>query len=134
MRDEAARALRAYEDMLDRPYERRFERSSTSRSRSRDSSRAEAAATALRERPVVEQPPRSATAPGRAYGSHRRADGYVSGAQPGRRTVQITGQVQAPRRRSQTQAALVARPDRAALWAFLLALFLVVMAIATAHG
>jgi hypothetical protein len=58
----------------------------------------------------------------------------VAGAQPGRRTVQITGQVQAPRRRSQTQAAFVARPDRTALWAFLLAMFLVLMAIATAHG
>jgi hypothetical protein len=29
---------------------------------------------------------------------------------------------------------MVARPDRTALWAFLFALFLVVMAIATAHA
>jgi hypothetical protein len=137
MRDDAARALREYEDFLARPYERRFERSS---GRS-GSSRAAAAATALRERPASEPAsapkpapePRRTTAPGRAYGSHRRDQG-VPGGQPGRRTVQITGQVQAPRRRYETQAAFAARPDRAALWAFLFAMFLVLMAIATAHG
>jgi len=120
MRDDAARALRVDDEMLERPYQRRFERSSsTGRS---------GTATALRERP--------ASAPGRAYGTHRRADApvRVAGAQPGRRTVEIRGQVQAPRRRSQTQAAFVARPDRTAQWAFLFALFLLVMALATAHG
>ena len=113
MRDDAAGALRLDDEMLDRPYERRFERSSGSGSTA------------------------TATAPGRAYGTHRRADAsmtHVTGAQPGRRTVEIRGQVQAPRRRSQTQAAFVARPDRTAQWAFLFALFLLVMAIATAHG
>jgi hypothetical protein len=79
------------------------------------------------------------TAPGRTYGARRRVDGHhdlghIAGHQPGRRTVEITGQVQAPRRRSQTSSALVARPDRTALWAFLFALFLVLMAVATAHG
>ena len=121
MRDDAARALRVDEEMLDRPYERRFERSSPS-SRART-------ATAVRDRP--------AGAPGRAYGTHRRAESTssrVAGPQPGRRTVEIRGQVQAPRRRSQTQAAFVARPDRVAQWAFLFALFLLVMALATAHG
>jgi hypothetical protein len=120
MRDDAARALRVDDDLLERRYERRFERSSTT-------GRA-GAATALRERP--------AAAPGRAYGTHRRADSTAlrAGAQPGRRTVEIRGQVQAPRRRSQTQAAFIARPDRTAQWAFLFALFLLVMAIATAHG
>jgi hypothetical protein len=119
MRHDAAGALRLDDEMLDRPYERRFDRSSgTGRA---------GTATALRERP--------AAAPGRAYGTHRRADGpRVAGPQPGRRTVEIRGQVQAPRRRSQTQAALIARPDRTAQWAFLFALFLLVMAIATAHG
>jgi hypothetical protein len=104
MRDDAAGALRLDEDLLDRSYERKFERPSASP---------------------------------RAYGTHRRADtsaSRVAGPQPGRRTVEIRGQVQAPRRRSQTQAALVARPDRTAQWAFLFALFLLVMAIATAHG
>jgi hypothetical protein len=105
MRDDAAGALRLDDELLeDRVYERRFERT-------------------------------SASAPGRAYGTHRRADiSHVTGAQPGRRTVEIRGQAQAPRRRSQTQAAFVARPDRTAQWAFLFALFLLVMAIATAHG
>jgi hypothetical protein len=99
MRDDAAGALRLDDEMLDRPYERRFER---------------------------------ASAPARAYGTHRRAD--IAGPQPGRRTVEIRGQAPAPRRRSQTQAAFVARPDRTAQWAFLFALFLLVMALATAHG
>jgi hypothetical protein len=151
MRDDAARALRvddemplqrpelrsvstfddAYADLRARASESRFERTPR-------------AAVALEE-PAVERPRRETvslprTAPGRAYGAHRRGDGYdpvyrhVAGRQPGRRTVEITGQVQAPRRRSQTSAAFVARPDRTALWAFLLALFLVAMALATAHG
>jgi hypothetical protein len=52
---------------------------------------------------------------------------------PGRRTIQITGQAAPPRRRS-SSSAFVARPDRTAMWAFLLALFLVLMAVATAHA
>ena len=120
----------AYADLRARATERRFERSHP----------APTAAVALDERPAVERPepvrlPR--TAPGRSYGSHRRGDAlssssHVVGHQPGRRTVEITGQAQAPRRRSHTAAAFEARPDRTALWAFLLALFLVAMAIATA--
>jgi hypothetical protein len=52
-----------------------------------------------------------------------------------RRTVVITGQpVPARRRRSPTQQQIAARPDRVALWAFLLGLFLVVVAAATAHA
>src|SRR3954453_3260532 len=51
---------------------------------------------------------------------------------PGRRTVQITGQAAPPRRRSTTSTAFVARPDRTAMWAFILALFLVLMAAAPA--
>ena len=73
--------------------------------------------------------PAARNAPGRAYGSHSR--GEAAGYQPGRRTVEIRGQA-AARRRSHTEAAMVARPDRTAQWAFLLALFLVVMAILTA--
>ena len=59
---------------------------------------------------------------------------YASTGVPGRRTIQITGQAAPPRRRSTTSAAFVARPDRTAMWAFLLALFLVLMAVATAHA
>jgi hypothetical protein len=59
----------------------------------------------------------------------------VHGGVAGRRTVQITGQAAPPRRRpSPASNALVARPDRTAMYAFLLALFLVLMAVATAHA
>ena len=52
-----------------------------------------------------------------------------------RRTVRITGQPVPPRRRtSSTQRQIQARPDRIVLWAFLLGLFLVFMAIATASA
>ena len=55
----------------------------------------------------------------------------------GRRTIRITGQptpTPPRRRRSAAQQQIVARPDRIALWAFLLGLFLVFMAVATAHA
>jgi hypothetical protein len=52
-----------------------------------------------------------------------------------RRTVIITGQpVAARRRRSAAQQQLAARPDRVALWAFLLGVFLVLVAAATANA
>jgi hypothetical protein len=55
---------------------------------------------------------------------------------PERRTVTITGHPTParPRRRSAAQRQLVAQPDRVALWAFLLGLFLVVVAAATANA
>jgi hypothetical protein len=54
---------------------------------------------------------------------------------PQRRTVTITGQpTPRPRRRSAAQQQLAAQPDRIALWAFLLALFMVVVAAATANA
>jgi hypothetical protein len=53
----------------------------------------------------------------------------------GRRTVKITGQpVPARRRRSATASQIEARPDRIALWAVMLGLFLVFMAAATANA
>jgi len=56
-------------------------------------------------------------------------------AENGRRTVTITGQPVPPRRRrSPAVTQLQARPDRIALWAVLLGLFLVFMAVATAHA
>jgi hypothetical protein len=54
-----------------------------------------------------------------------------------RRTVTITGQPAPrprPRQRSGAVHSLVAQPDRIALWAFLLALFMVVVAAATANA
>jgi hypothetical protein len=54
---------------------------------------------------------------------------------PNRRTVTITGQTVAPRRRPSVTAQRVgARPDRIAGWAVLLGLFLVFVAEATAHA
>jgi hypothetical protein len=75
----------------------------------------------------------------RAYGSGQGGSaGMVRtstvGGIEGRRTIQITGQAAPPRRRSTTSTAIVARPDRVAMWAFALALFLVLMAVATAHA
>ncbi len=56
-------------------------------------------------------------------------------ADNGRRTVKITGQpVPVRRRPSPTQSQIQARPDRIALWAFMLGLFLVFMAVATANA
>jgi hypothetical protein len=53
----------------------------------------------------------------------------------GRRTVVITGQPVPPRRRPpRAQAQIQARPDRVAMWAFALGIFLVFMAIATANA
>ena len=56
-------------------------------------------------------------------------------AENGRRTVVITGQPVAARRRpSVTATRIQSRPDRIALWAVLLGLFLVFMAVATANA
>jgi hypothetical protein len=52
-----------------------------------------------------------------------------------RRTIKITGRpYPPPGRRSSTSRQIAARPDRVALWAVLLGLFLVFMAVATAHA
>jgi hypothetical protein len=53
---------------------------------------------------------------------------------PTRRTVTITGQTVAPRRRPVTSTRTGARPDRIAGWAVALGLFLVFVAEATAHA
>ena len=89
------------------------------------------------ESPSPEQQPRRREPRPRAYGNRSESSDrptYASAGVPGRRTIQITGQAAPPRRRSTTSAAFVARPDRTAMWAFLLALFLVLMAVATAHA
>ena len=58
---------------------------------------------------------------------------YLAAVPYERRTVKITGQpVPARRRPSPTASRIQARPDRIVLWAFLLGLFLVFMAAATA--
>ena len=92
-------------------------------------------------RPVEADPePRRREPRQRAYGTREYSTSRPStslsaaGGVPGRRTIQITGQAAPPRRRSTNSTALVARPDRTAMWAFVLALFLVLMAVATAHA
>ncbi len=63
-------------------------------------------------------------------------DGYApTYAENGRRTVRITGHPVPPRRpQSARRSEIEARPDRIALWAVLLGLFLVFMAVATANA
>jgi hypothetical protein len=51
-----------------------------------------------------------------------------------RRTVTIAGQPAAARRRRSVIESQLAQPDRIALWAFLLGLFLVAVAAGTAHS
>jgi hypothetical protein len=51
-----------------------------------------------------------------------------------RRTVTITGHPTPPRRRPSIVETQMAQPDRIALWAFLLGLFLVAVAAGTAHA
>jgi hypothetical protein len=51
-----------------------------------------------------------------------------------RRTITITGQPTPGRRRRSVVEAQIAQPDRIALWAFLLGLFLVAVAAGTAHA
>jgi hypothetical protein len=58
----------------------------------------------------------------------------AAGAQPGRRTITITGQPTRPRRRTAMVEARLAQPDRIALWAFVLGLVLVAVAAGTAHA
>ena len=56
--------------------------------------------------------------------------------EPERRTITITGNPTPVRskRRSPAQTQIAARPDRIALWAVMLGLFLVAVAAATAHA
>jgi hypothetical protein len=51
-----------------------------------------------------------------------------------RRTITITGRPTTPRRRRSVVENQLAQPDRVALWAFLLGLFLVAVAAGTAHA
>jgi hypothetical protein len=73
-------------------------------------------------------------------GPSRAATAWAEGrtplrAAPERRTVHITGQTVAPRRRPSVSATrTVARPDRIAGWAVALGMFLVLVAELTAHA
>jgi len=70
-----------------------------------------------------------------------RSRGFERPASAERRTITITGHPVPPRRRRSTASRpspakqqIAARPDRLALWAFLLGLFLVLVAAATANA
>jgi hypothetical protein len=62
----------------------------------------------------------------------RRADSEAPVAE--RRTITITGRPGPARRRRSVMESQLAQPDRVALWAFLLGLFLVAVAAGTAHA
>jgi hypothetical protein len=62
----------------------------------------------------------------------RRADAEAPVAE--RRTIRITGRPGPARRRRSVMESQLAQPDRVALWAFLLGLFLVAVAAGTAHA
>jgi len=80
--------------------------------------------------------PARAAAP-RSYGSRTgappRAEPRPRDDAP-RRTVVITGQPSPLRRRSPGLARVAAEPDRTALWAVMLGIFLALIAVATAHA
>jgi hypothetical protein len=82
--------------------------------------------------PVPLRPAETATKPGARR--FERSDGERERAAGERRTITITGQPTPPRRRRSVVEAQIAQPDRIALWAFLLGLFLVAVAAGTAHS
>jgi hypothetical protein len=93
------------------------------------------------EGPVAEPVPlravEDATSPGpRRFEHHAAAKAQVEPVPvPERRTIAIAGQpAPPPRRRRSVMEAQMAQPDRIALWAFLLGLFLVAVAAGTAHA
>ena len=65
----------------------------------------------------------------------RRADRYAAAPMAEVRTIRIDSNRPAPRRRPDpVKAAVGARPDRVAMWAVLLGVFLTVVAAATGHA
>ena len=94
--------------------------------------------------PVPLRPAEDATTPGARRFERRAAAGRAGAAErrpaadpaaaAERRTITITGQPTPARRRPSLVEAQMAQPDRIALWAFLLGLFLVAVAAGTAHS
>jgi hypothetical protein len=97
------------------------------------SSRPAAEPEAPRRNSSPERRPQATRAPApRSYGSRRG----VAPPRPEapRRSVTITGQPHAARRRSPALARVAMEPDRTALWAVMLGIFLALIAVATAHA
>jgi hypothetical protein len=84
--------------------------------------------------PVPLRPSEDATSPGSRH-FERSAPSPPSEAPPAEsRTASVAGQATPARRRRSVIEAQMAQPDRIALWAFLLGLFLVAVAAGTAHA
>jgi hypothetical protein len=99
----------------------------------RESGRFErAASTEASAEPVPLRPAEDATSPvPRRF--ERSGTPAASEAPAERVTIQIAGQPTPARRRHSMVESQMAQPDRIALWAFLLGLFLVAVAAGTAH-
>jgi hypothetical protein len=142
MHSAGARALREDDNQMSREavllqWERKIEaeerRDEGRFTRSADQAQPEAEAA----EPVPLRPDEDATHPEPRRFERRPAAAPAAVAQPlaDRRTITITGQATAPvRRRRPVLDAQLAQPDRIALWAFLLGLFLVAVAAGTAHA
>jgi hypothetical protein len=83
--------------------------------------------------PVPLRPAEDATSPVPRRFERSSPSPAGSAPAPERRTIQIAGQPTPARRRRSVVEAQMAQPDRIALWAFLLGLFLVAVAAGTAH-
>jgi hypothetical protein len=85
--------------------------------------------------PLPKRFERSTPAPGGTAPALEAQTTAASGpaAVPEPHTIQIAGQPTAARRRRSVVESQMAQPDRIALWAFLLGLFLVAVAAGTAH-
>jgi hypothetical protein len=129
-----ARALREDDDGMSREavllqWERKIEDAERRESGRFERATAEEAPVA---EPVPLRPVEDATSP-----EPRRFERAASPAPepaPERRAVTIAGQPAPARRRRSVVEAQMAQPDRIALWAFLLGLFLVAVAAGTAHA
>jgi hypothetical protein len=84
--------------------------------------------------PVPLRPAETATTAGTRRFERADAERERDSADGERRTITITGQPTPARRRRSVVEAQMAQPDRIALWAFLLGLFLVAVAAGTAHS
>ena len=138
MQTAAARALREDDKEMSREavllqWERKLEaeeRRDGGRFERSTEAEAEAQSDEVAE-PVPLRPAEDATQPGPRRFERRPAPVPVADE---RRTITITGHPTPARRRRAVVDAQLAQPDRIALWAFLLGLFLVVVAAGTAHA
>ncbi len=99
----------------------------------------ESRTTPVGERTAVAERPQLSLVVTRTEGERRRRradDAPRRDPATGRRTVAITGQraAPAPRRRPDTASRVGPRPDRIAMWAFVMGIFLMGVATATADA